>query len=108
MHNIINIIKLYWLDLIIGAVLLYIDIRLFLFFIFMQLLIVRSSILSLMNDYIRAVLLNQNDNRMRLRALIRKTKVTHKEIETIIEEAASDMSADHYDLFRDSIRKDIK
>jgi len=99
-----NEIEEYILISITGAVLLYFDFRFFLFFI--PLMLLRTYFL--LNTYIHAILVNQNYNRLKIRALMRKMKITNKEIENIIEEAKSELSASDIDHFIKSIYKDVK
>ena len=88
----------------IGATLLYFDIRFFLFF----LLIVIARMYDIIHTYINAMIWNQNNNKLKLRCLIRKTQVSRKDVEEVIEEAKSELSVEDFELFKKDILKDIE
>lgn len=108
MKNLLHFAKTFWSHLIIGGILLYFDYRFLLFYIFILILDLHESINSYINTYVNAILSNQNSNRMRLRALLRKSNIDTKDIERIIREAEHEMGSEQHDLFQESFRKDFR
>ncbi len=104
MKYILKIVKEYLWPLLIGAAILYfLDIKFFLFYLLIMLIFVHEIVLDHFNNSARLYMQVRIDRTLKM--IFRHLKVSDKERERILKEAETDMSVDHYELFKDDIKK---
>jgi len=85
------------------AILYFLDIKFFLFYLLVMLIFVHETVLDHSNNSANLYMQIRNDRILKM--IFRYLKVDSKEKERILKEAETDMSADNYEIFKDDIER---